>query len=103
MYKRFQNRRDALLGRGRADPVGDLLHALVGVRDRDAVARPRHQLDVVLAVAERDRLLRREPELLREEAQPGALGDARGRKLEEVRQRLRDVEPVAEALAKPGR
>ena len=44
--------------RRRADPVGDGLHAVVRVLDRDAVPRPLDELDVVLAVAERDRLRR---------------------------------------------
>ena len=62
--RRLEHLRDALLGRGRADPVGHRLHPLVRVLDRDAVAGPLDQLDVVLAVAERDRLLAREAEML---------------------------------------
>ena len=72
--------------------------ARVRVLDRDPVAGPLEQLDVVLAVAERDRLRGREAEPLGEEVEPGALRDARARELEEVRQRLRDEEPVAEVL-----
>ena len=74
--KRLEHLRDALLGRAGADPVGARLQPLVRVLDRDPVARPLEQLDVVLAVAERDRLPRREAEVLREEREPAALRDA---------------------------
>ena len=53
------------------------------VRDRDAEAGPVEQLEVVLAVAERDRLLRREAEALGEELRPEPLvtrGRANSRK-----------------------
>ena len=103
VHKRFEHGRDALLGGRRADPVGDRLHALVRVLDRDAVARPLEQLDVVLAVAERDRLLRREAEVAGQKVEARALRHARRRELEEVRQRLRDVQPLAEALPQPRR
>ena len=46
---------DALLRRGRADPVGHGLDAVDRVLDRDPVAPPLDELDVVLAVAEGDR------------------------------------------------
>ena len=60
-------------------------------------ARPVDELDVVLAVAERDGALAREAKVLREEVEPGRLRDVRRRELEEVRQRLRDVEAAVEA------
>ena len=71
------------------------------VLDRDPVARPLDELDVVLAVAEGDRPLAREAVPLREELEPGALGDAERRELEELRQRLRHPEAVGEARAHP--
>src|SRR5205085_2403350 len=76
-------------------------HTLVGVVDRDAIPRPGHELDVVLAVAERDRPLRREPEALREKVEPGRLRDARRGELEEVRERLGDVHAAVEARLHP--
>src|SRR5439155_14538853 len=68
------------------------------VRDADRVAGPLEQLDVVLAVAERDRLRAREAEQARQELESRPLRDVRMRELEEVRQRLRDVETAVEAL-----
>ena len=56
---------------------------------------PREQLPVVLAVAERHRLRRREAEVLGDEREPAALRDRGAGELEEVRQRLGDEEPVA--------
>ena len=53
---RLDHLRHALLVDRRADEVGDREHPLVRVLDRDAVAGPLEQLDVVLAVAEGDRL-----------------------------------------------
>ena len=67
------------------------------VRDRDPVAGPLEQLHVVLAVAERDRVLVREPDPLGGEVEPRALVHGRARELEEVRERLGDVQAPAEA------
>ena len=76
--QRFDHLRDALLGGRRADPVGDRQHARVRVRDGDAEAGPLEQLDVVLAVAERDGPLAREAEVLGQEPEPGALRHVAG-------------------------
>jgi hypothetical protein len=48
---------------------------VVGVRHRDSVPRPVDELDVVLAVAECDRALAREAEVLGEEVEAGRLRD----------------------------
>ena len=71
------------------------------VGDRDAVAGPLDELDVVLAVPEGDRLLTREADVLRDEVEARRLGHVRRRELEEVRQRLRDVEAPVEAIDHP--
>ena len=75
---------------------------VVRVLDRDAEAGPVEQLEVVLAVAERDRLLRGEADMLRHEAEPASLRDRGAGQLEEVRQRLGDVEAAAELLHELG-
>ena len=69
---RLQNLRHALVGVARADEIGHGEDALVGVRDRDAVAGPLQQLDVVLAVAESDGALALEADVGGEEEE----GDA---------------------------
>ena len=68
------------------------------IRDSDAEAGPLEQLEVVLAVAECDRPLGGEAELLGDEGEAAAFRDRRARELEEVGQRLGDVEALAEAL-----
>ena len=73
----------------------------VRVLDRDAEAGPVEQLEIVLAVAERDRLLGGEAELLGHEGEPAPLRDRGAGQLEEVRQRLGDVETPAELLLEP--
>src|SRR5207253_10857537 len=82
--------RNALLVDGGTDEVRDLLDPLVRVGDGYAVAGPLDELDVVLAVAERDRLFPRETDVLGDELEPGRLRHVRRRELEEVGQRLRD-------------
>ena len=72
------------------------------VLDADGVARPVEQLEVVLAVPERDRLRGGEAEVLGDEREPAPLRDPRARELEEVGERLGDEEPVAEALDEAG-
>ena len=47
---------DTLLLRRRADPIGDRLHPRVRVLDRDAVARPLDEFDVVLMDVQMPRL-----------------------------------------------
>ena len=66
---------------------------MVRVRDGDAVTGPLEQLDVVLAVSERDRGLAGEAQPLGHERETGRLRHLPGRELEEVGKRLRDVEP----------
>ena len=56
--------RHALLLHGWADEIGNRQHPLVRVLDRDRVAGPLEQLDVVLTVPERDRSLSRKAEML---------------------------------------
>src|SRR6185312_8805061 len=70
---RLDHLRHALLGDGRADEVGDREHPLLRVLDGDAVVGPLEQLDVVLAVAEGNRLRCGEAEALGEEREPRAL------------------------------
>ena len=72
-------------------------HASVRVRDGDAVAGPLEQLDVVLAVSERDRGLAGEAQSLGDERDAGRLRHLRSGELEEVGERLRDVEPPVES------
>ena len=87
-------------GRG-ADPVGDREHARVRVGDGDAEAGPLEQLDVVLPVAEGDRPLGREAQVLGQEAETGALRHLGARELEEEGQRLGDEEAAVEAGLHP--
>src|SRR4029450_7848796 len=79
-------------------PAGDAAQARGGVRPRASDAPPLEQLVVVLAVAEGDRPLRSETDVLGEELETGALRHFRARDLEEEGQRLRDVEAAGEAL-----
>ena len=91
--------RDTLLVRGGTDEIGARLHRRVRVSDRDGEPGPVDELDVVLAVPERDRPLGREAEAIRDELETGALRDLRVRELEEERQRLRDEQLPGEARA----
>ena len=72
------------------------------VLDRDGVVGPVDQLEVVLAVAERNRLVRREAEPVGDELQAGSLRDVRVRELEEERKRLGDEEPAVELRPQVG-
>ena len=67
------------------------------VRDGDRVPRPLEKLDVVLAVPERKDAVRVEAEVRSDERHPRALRHLRARELEEVRERLGDVEAPVEA------
>ena len=78
------------------------MSAVVRVLDRDPEPGPVEELEVVLAVSEGDRALRREADVLGDEREPASLRDRRARELEEVRQRLGDVEPLAEPLLQAG-
>ena len=82
----------------RADPVRSFLQELVPVLDADGIPRPVEQLQIVLAVPERNRLGGRKAEMLRHEPEPASLRDARAGQLEEVGQGLRDEEPLPELL-----
>ena len=77
---------------GRADEVGDVEHALVGVRHGDPVAGPFEELDVVLAVPEGDRPLAARSRGARRRTAARGLRHLRARELEEERQRLGDVQ-----------
>ena len=70
--------------------------------DRDAEAGHLEQLDVVLAVAERDDVAEVEPQLRRDERDPRALGDRRMAELEEVRQGRREEDAAREATDELG-
>src|SRR6476661_5709312 len=71
------------------------------VLDGDPERGPFDELDVVLAVAEGDRLLLREAHVRCQEVEARALRHTGGRELEKVRKRLRDVEAVAEMRLHP--
>ena len=70
----------------------------MGVLDRHAVAGPLDKLDVVLSVAERHGSFAGKAEVIGEEREAGCLRHVRRGELEEVRQRLRDVEATVETL-----
>jgi hypothetical protein len=76
----------AFIVNGRADEIGDLLHQIVRILDRHAIAGPVDELDVVLPVAEREGALTREAEPLGKELEAGGLLHVRRGELEEVRQ-----------------
>ena len=98
LEKGFEQLSHPLFAHGWADEARNRLDALVGVLDSNAVA-PRDQVEVVLAVADRDRPFSCEPEPLRQNLERGGLRDALGRELEEERQRLRHEEPPGELLS----
>ena len=96
VYERLEHLRDPFfLGRW-ADEVGDREQAADRRLPHDPVARPLEQLDIVLGVAERDDPLAREPRRSARKARP-APSSPLCEKLEEDRQRLRDVQAAIEA------
>ena len=84
------------LVRARADPVGALEEQGVRILDRDPVSGLLDQLDVVLAVPERDDALERDAEPLRHEGDPSSLRHGGVAELEQEGEGGRQEQAIAE-------